>query len=115
MLELANGEPGSPASRSETSHSPGVGRTPASHWPTQRPTLGGVAQSGAAMTVAIWRLLLAWRFGGYTLTELGCLVGVSYAAVAKTEHRIIHSLATRKLYNQFMRYLQTSSLRNLPF
>jgi putative transposase len=49
-------------------------------------------------------LLLARRSGGYTLTELGTLVGVSYAAVAqavsKAEHRIAHSVATRKLYNQ---------------
>jgi putative transposase len=49
-------------------------------------------------------LLLARRSGGYTLTELGALVGVSYAAVAqavtKAEHRIAHSVATRKLYNE---------------
>jgi hypothetical protein len=49
-------------------------------------------------------LLLARRFGGYTLSELGSLVGVSYAAVAqavvKAERRIAHSGATRKLYNQ---------------
>ncbi len=49
-------------------------------------------------------LFLARRSGGYTLTELGTLVGVSYAAVAqavtKAEHRIAHSVATRKLYNK---------------
>lgn len=48
-------------------------------------------------------LFLARRSGGYTLSELGALVGVSYAAVAqavtKAEHRVAHSVATRKLYN----------------
>jgi len=38
------------------------------------------------------------------LAELGSLVGASYAAVAqaltKAEHRIAHSAATRKLYNE---------------
>jgi putative transposase len=49
-------------------------------------------------------LLLARRSGGYTLSELGALVGVSYAAVAqavtKAERRIARSVATRKLYNR---------------
>jgi putative transposase len=49
-------------------------------------------------------LLLARRSGGYTLTELGTLVGVSYAAVAqavtKAERRLARSVATRKLYNK---------------
>ena len=49
-------------------------------------------------------LLLARGSGGYTLSELGTLVGVSYAAVAqavsKAEYRIAHSVATRKLYHQ---------------
>ena len=49
-------------------------------------------------------LLLARRFGGYTLSELGSLVGVSYAAVAeavaKTEHRITHSVTARKVYDE---------------
>ena len=49
-------------------------------------------------------LLLARCSGGYTLTELGTLVGVSYAAVAqavtKAERRIARSVATRKLYNE---------------
>jgi hypothetical protein len=47
-------------------------------------------------------LYVARRFGGYTLAELGKLVGVSYAAVAqaveRTERRIAQSTATRKLY-----------------
>ena len=47
-------------------------------------------------------LYVARRFGGYTLAELGELVGVSYAAVAqaveRTERRIAQSTATRKLY-----------------
>jgi putative transposase len=47
-------------------------------------------------------LLLARRSGGYTLSELGTLVGVSYAAVAqaltRAEHRIAHSAATRQLH-----------------
>ena len=49
-------------------------------------------------------LLLPRRFGGYTLSELGVLVGVSYAAVAqavtKAEYRLAHSVATRNLYHQ---------------
>jgi putative transposase len=49
-------------------------------------------------------LLLARRFGGYTLSELGSLVGVSYAAVAqaitKAEQRIAHFSTTRKLYKR---------------
>jgi hypothetical protein len=49
-------------------------------------------------------LLLARRFGGYTLSAPGSLAGVCYAAVAqavtKAEHRITHSVATRKLYNE---------------
>jgi hypothetical protein len=47
-------------------------------------------------------LLLARHSGGYTLSELGTLVGVSYAAVAqaltRAEHRIAHSAATRQLH-----------------
>ena len=47
-------------------------------------------------------LYVARRFGGYTLAELGELVGVSYAAVAqaveRTKRRIAQSAATRKLY-----------------
>ncbi|HEX3443157.1 MAG TPA: hypothetical protein VHS80_00450 [Chthoniobacterales bacterium] len=49
-------------------------------------------------------LLLARRFGGYTLNELSALVGVSYAAVAqavtKAEYRIARSVATRQLDHQ---------------
>jgi hypothetical protein len=64
-------------------------------------------------------LLLARRSGGYALSELGSLVGVSYAAAAqavtKAEQRTARFSTTRKLYGCLCDTFKTKLRRDPNF